>query len=114
MGYKADLIESARQFDAEQAQRAREFNAQADRALGRKEHERTPITWAELRRHANRYLYTTCLPGRTMPWMLFGLDYANHFGYVPIERRFELVSKRFNEIYSQGEKTPRRDMTAVN
>lgn len=90
---KADLIEAARAHDAEQAKRAIEFQAQVDKAFGRKPRQRDPITWAELRKHLSGYLYSTCLPGRIMPALLWGNDYESHSRYVPIEKRLAMVQR---------------------
>jgi hypothetical protein len=48
-----------------------------------------------------------------MPALYFGENWRVTPGYIPIERRFELTHHRFNEIYSAGDKTPRRDMVEV-
>lgn len=87
---RASLVDGAKSFDAEQAQRAKEFNERYERAMGRKVHQREPITRAELATHQKQFLCDTSLPGRRLPQLLFGDGYATDPRYVPIDRRFTI------------------------
>jgi hypothetical protein len=85
---RAQLARDAVGLDQEQAKRAAEFQAQVDRALGKK---RVPITAAELKAQQNRYMFSSCLPGRMMPALAFGEKYLENPAYIPIERRIALA-----------------------
>jgi len=84
------LIEEAKAFDDTQEQRAKQFQRDYERVMGRKP-DATPVTWAWLAKRMGPLWYSTCLPGRLMPWMVFGDDWKTHPGYIPIERRFTLA-----------------------
>jgi hypothetical protein len=106
-----ELIAAAEKFDDNQAARAVEFERMYERVMGRKlVRKRDPVTWAWLRPYMLPKWYSCCLPGRIMPALVFGENWEKHPGYIPIERRFVLANTRFAEIYSAGDKTPRRDM----
>lgn len=127
----AELIASAKQFDDDQEARAREFQRDYERVMGKgavqvpKLPPRTPVTWRWLSERAEPLLYSTCLPGRIMPGLIFGelpdkssektlLDRIERWaGYIPIERRIVLTNIRFGEILAAGDKTPKRKMVQL-
>lgn len=125
----AELIASAKQFDDDQEARAREFQRDYERVMGKgavqvpKLPPRTPVTWAWLRRRMLPLWYSSCLPGRIIPHLVFGgfpsntdssevglARLARWRGYIPIERRIVLTNTRFGEILAAGDKTPKRKM----
>lgn len=108
-----ELIEEAKVFDDTQEQRAQEFQRDYERVMGRKLAARTPVTWAWLRQRMLPQWYSTCLPGRLLPHLVFGDKGIEHLGYIPIERRFELTNTRFGEVYAAGDKTPKRKMVQL-
>lgn len=81
----ADTAKRAAAHDAEQAQRAREFEDQVRHTFRK---TRIPITREWLEKRKEGWMHSTCVPGRILPWMLFGANYEHSPGYVPIERRF--------------------------
>jgi hypothetical protein len=87
---KAEVIESARAFDAEQAKRAVQFEAQVAKAFGRTPRKLDPVSWEFIHNHLRPYLYSTSLPGRIMPELLFGPGYKTQPAYIPIERRYTM------------------------
>lgn len=105
-----ELIEEAKAFDDTQEQRAQEFQRDYERLMGRKLAACTPVTWAWLRKRMLPKRYSTCLPGRIMPKLVFGEQGVNHPGYIPIERRMVLTNTRFGEIYAAGDTTPKHNM----
>ena len=123
---KAELIDEAKAFDDSQEARAKEFELQYERVMGRKLHQRDPVTWAWLRKQLAPWRWSCSFPGKMMPWMMFGdlpcktdaphvaLSKTERWaGYIPIERRMVLADARFVEILSAGDKTPRRNMVEV-
>jgi hypothetical protein len=107
------LIESAKSFDDDQRQRAIEFERQVQRAFRKGRRAKNYVSWEWLMWRLQIYMFSTAVPGRQLPRLLFGDDYEQHPGYIPMERRIVLTHNRFNEIYSAGDKTPRRDMVQV-
>jgi hypothetical protein len=110
---KKELVASALSFDQEQMLRSKEFEAAYQQFLAGNRKPRTPITRKQLDRHQEQYFYGCVLPGRIMPGLYFGDGWADHAGYVPIDRRFVLTSTAFGEIFTAGDKTPRRKMVQV-
>jgi hypothetical protein len=108
-----DLIDNAIAFDDDQAARAKEFELQYERVMGKKLQIRDPVSWAWLRKRMEPLRYSTCLPGRIMPRLVFGDVGIKHSGYIPIERRFVLTNTRFGEILAAGDKTPKRNMVEL-
>lgn len=90
---RAELFEEAKKYIDDQAQREREFIAQYERATGKKLRQRTPITRAELNRHLEHWMFSTCIPMHIHPWMQFPGGKVPA-GYVPLERRYKIVAKR--------------------
>ena len=110
---RQSLVNGAKAFDDDQRQRAKEFQLQVQRAFAKKPRPRLPVTWRWVMRRLEPYMFSSALPGRQLPRLLLGEDYATSPGYVPIERRIVLTHHRFNEIYSAGVTTPLRDMVQV-
>jgi hypothetical protein len=110
---RQSLVTSAKGFDDEQRQRAKQFDEQVRKAFrkGRRPRDYVSLEWLIWR--LQTYLFSTALPGRQLPRLLFGEEYAKHPGYIPMERRIMLTHHKFNEIYSAGEATPRRNMVQV-
>lgn len=115
----AELIASAKQFDDDQEARAKEFQRDYERVMGKgavqvpKLPPRVPVTWRWLSERAEPLLYSTCLPGRIMPGLIFGDKGIEHPGYIPIERRMVLTNTRFGEILAAGDKTPKRNLVRI-
>ena len=110
---RQSLVNGAKSFDDDQRQRAKEFQLQVQRAFAKQPRPRLPVTWRWVMRQLEPYMFSSALPGRQLPHLLFGEDYAKHPGYIPIERRIVLTHHRFNEIYSAGVTTPLRNMVQV-
>ena len=110
---RQSLVTGAKSFDDEQRQRALEFNEQVRKAFAKGRRPRDHVSYDWLMWRLEAYKFSSALPGRMLPRLLFGEDYASHPGYIPMERRIVLTHYRFNEIYSAGDKTPRRNMVQV-
>ena len=92
MDVQSDLIESARAYDAEQAKRAREFEAQYERFLGRKVQQLDPVDMAYVRAHLEQWMGSCVFALDAYPSMLFpGGEIPSE--YVPLSRRFAMVPK---------------------
>lgn len=109
----SQLIEEAKAFDDTQEARAREFQRDYERVMGRKLYSHSPVTWAWLRQRMLPQWYSTCLPGRILPKLVFGDLGFEHPGYIPIERRIVLTNTRFGEILAACDKTPKRNMVRL-
>jgi hypothetical protein len=90
------LVDVARQEDVEQKQRAHQFQAQVQKAFAKMSREDLskirrrhlePVNIIWLLEYLKRYKFSTALPGRLLPRLLFGDNYEKHPGYIPIERR---------------------------
>lgn len=90
---RPSLIAASLAYDAEQAAREKEFQAQYQRHLGKKLHQRTPVDWAWVRRQLEPWKDSTSLPGRTMPALYFGENWRVTPGYIPIERRLDIIKQ---------------------
>lgn len=110
---KKELVASAVSFDQEQMLRSKEFEEAYQKFLAGDRRPKEPVTWRWLRERMTPKLYGCTLPGRILPGLFFGDDWEEHPGYVPIERRFVLTNTAFGEIYTAGDKTPRRNMVQI-
>jgi len=81
----------------DQGARAMEFQALVEKHFSSVDIDRMlakarlqPITAEEWHNAREKWLYSTCLPGRILPCLLFGPRGKDHPGYVPIEKRLVL------------------------
>lgn len=109
----SELIAAAEKFDDDQAARAREFEREYERVMGKKLNPRTPITRKWFNKRANAWRHSACLPGRTMPNLVFGDKGIEHSGYIAIDRRFVLTNTVFGEVLARLDKIPRHNMVRV-
>lgn len=99
---RAELIAGAVTGDAEeQAKRTAEFQLQVEKHFSRpvveemlRKLRKTPITAAWLKKQQEHWMFSTCIPGRILPWMLFGENWKTNPSYVPIARRLVVVNPR--------------------
>jgi hypothetical protein len=78
----------------DQAARAREFQAQVEKHFSRNAVEKLlkqlklePITAVWFAKACNKWMYSTCVPGRRLPHLMFGPNYEKNAAYVPLERQ---------------------------
>jgi hypothetical protein len=91
------MDQAKRAAEHEQAKRAAEFAEQVSEHMTPeqiagyveqlKKLQRVPLTAAEWRQACEKWMYSTCIPGRLLPQLIMGPKGAAHPDWVPLERR---------------------------